>query len=321
MPLTVISPGLLTTVQDLGRLGYQRFGVPQSGAMDEFALRAANRLVGNPPQAAGLEFVLDAPLLQAGEDCLVALAGRGFALLVQDRRVGAWRAALVRRGEIIRFLPDPSPGWGCLAVLGGIAVPPVLGSRSTYVRGAFGGWRGRLLQAQDALPVGAERPRGWKAWAGRWLPPGLRPAYTDQVSVRVILGPQADAFTSGALETFLSGEYSVSPASDRMGYRLAGPRLAHRGGADLLSEPLAWGALQVPADGLPMAMMSDRPTTGGYPKIATVARCDLPLLAQAMPGIGRVRFQAVSVEEAQRQVHEMLERLELGIEGDEDGYD
>lgn len=326
MTLRVLSPGLLTTVQDLGRLGYERFGVPQSGAMDFFALRAANRLVGNPPGAAGLEFTLEPPVLRAGQDLLVAFAGRGYALAVQGRRAGAWRAAVAWRGEEIRFLAEGTGGWGYLAVLGGIDVPPVMGSRSTFLRGGFGGWQGRILHAGDVLPVGrgpvGERPGDWKQRAGRWLPPEMRPRYADVVEVLVVTGPQEDAFPEEALRTFLSAEYSITATSDRMGYRLAGPPLEHRAGADLLSEPLTWGAVQVPADGQPMVMMADRPTTGGYPKAATLATAALPLLAQAMPGSGRVRFTPVSVEAAQQQYRALMAGLEDGIEeeADENAY-
>lgn len=318
MSFRVLSPGSLTTVQDLGRLGYERFGVPQSGAMDFIALRAANRLVGNPPGAAGLEFALVPPVLQAREDLLVAVAGRGYALSIHGRRAGMWRAAIAWAGEEIHFLSEGSGGWGYLAVLGGIDVPPVMGSRSTFLRGRFGGWQGRALRAEDVLPVGAN-PRGaWKQRAGSWLPLEKRPQYADITEVPVVLGPQEEDFTEEALRVFLSAEYMISATSDRMGYRLAGPRLEHRAGADLLSEPLAWGAVQVPADGQPMVMMADRPTTGGYPKIATVTRAGLPLLAQAMPGSGRVRFKAVSVEEAQRRYQDLMAGLESEIEEEED---
>ncbi|RPJ39394.1 MAG: allophanate hydrolase, partial [Chloroflexi bacterium] len=181
MSLLVLSPGFFTTVQDLGRFGYERFGVPQSGAMDWFALRAVNGLVGNQPAAAALEFALDPPVLQTDGDCLIAAAGRGYVLHVQGRRVDLWRAAAVRKGETIYFTNEGASGWGYLAVLGGIEVPLVMGSRSTYLRGSFGGWHGRLIQEGDVMPVGAERPRGWRERAGRWLPPAARPGYQDDV--------------------------------------------------------------------------------------------------------------------------------------------
>lgn len=323
LPLSVVSPGLLTTVQDLGRCGYERFGVPQSGAMDWFALRAANALAGNAPasgglEAAALEFVLAAPTLRAGEDCLVAATGQGYVLHVQGRRIGMWRAALVRRGELVHFTVEGTAGWGYLAISGGIDVPLVMGSRSTYLRGNFGGFHGRALSEQDVLPLGAHSQPNWRERAGCYLPLERRPQYAGEADIPVVFGPQEKAFTTEALEQFTHETYTVSATSDRMGYRLAGPPLAHLHSADLISEPLSWGAVQVPADGLPMVMMSDRPTTGGYPKIATATRAGLPLLAQAMPGIGRLRFHVISLEEARRQYHQMTAWIANGIEGDED---
>lgn len=286
--------------------------------MDPFALRAANRLVGNPPQAAVLEFALDPPLLEAEDDCLVAAAGPGYDLWVGGRRVGAWRAAAARKGETLRLVVSGAPGWGYLAVAGGIEVEPVMGSRSTYLRGGFGGWQGRALQAGDVLPSGPPARRDWWSTAGRYLPPARRPVYGRNVSVPVVPGPQAEAFTAEAQQLFFNAEYSVTMASDRMGYRLDGPPLAHKGKIELISEPLAWGAVQVPPDGKPVVLLSDRPTTGGYPKIATVARAGIPLLVQAVPGIGRVRFYPVSVSEAQALYREQMVWLETGIEEEVD---
>jgi biotin-dependent carboxylase-like uncharacterized protein len=317
--LRMVAPGALTTVQDQGRLGYARFGVPQSGPMDPFALRAANDLVGNPAGTAGLEFALDAPVLKMDADGLVAGAGCGWSMRIGGRAVGLWRAARVFGGETIEFIPQGMPGWGYLAVLGGIDVPPVMGSRATYLRGRFGGFGGRSLLEGDVLPVGEMPSAGAMRRAGRWLPPEGRPHYAPNPLIPVLPGPQLDAFTPEALQTLLSAEYRVSATSDRMGYRLTGPRLEHTGSADLISEPLPWGALQVPADGLPMAMMADRPTTGGYPKIAVVARAGLPLLAQAMPGQGQVRFRTVNLAEARSMYAAQLAALVGGIEEDEDG--
>ena len=232
-----------------------------------------------------------------------------------------WRAALARRGEVIQFSMTGSPGWGYLAVAGGIDVPPVMGTRSTYLRGGFGGLDGRVLLPGDHLPVTGELPPGWQSLAGRHIPLDLRPPYAAQVSLPVILGPQADAFSEAGLRTFLSTEFGVSPTSDRMGYRLAGSPVEHRGGADLLSEGIAAGAVQVPADGQPIVMMSDRPATGGYPKIATLARVGLPLLAQALPGVGQVRFHTIRVEEAQAQYRRLVGGIEEGLRGDEDGFE
>ena len=315
--LRVITPGFLTTIQDIGRTGYLAFGVPPSGAMDWFALHAANRLAGNLPDAAGLEFTLEAPELLAEADCLVAAAGRGFDLWVSGRWVGLWMAAWVRRGEVIQFSVRPEGGWGYLAVAGGIATEPVLGSRATYLRGALGGLDGRALQAGDLLPVGPVR-KDCILRAGAYLSARVQPRYSELVELLAVPGPQAEAFREAGQAVFYASAYQISPASDRVGYRLTGERVTHSAGADLLSEGMAPGSVQVPADGQPIVMMSDRPTTGGYPKIATVGRASLPLLAQCQPGLGRVMFRQVSVQAAQQAYRCLLASIDEGIEYGED---
>ena len=312
MPISVLDPGFLTTVQDLGRWGYERFGVPVSGAMDPFALRAGNALVGNPWGAAALECTLLGPTLNFAEDALVALTGTGFELYLGEQRLPAWTAALVRAGSTVRLVNAAGSGWGYLAVAGGIDVPAVMGSRSTYLRGRFGGLEGRALQAGDSLPVGrSDRRPG--SLAGRELPARLRPAYSSAPVVEVILGPQEAAFTGAGMEAFLDGEYTVSSESDRMGYRLVGPQIAHRSGADILSDGIVFGSVQVPASGQPIVLMSDRQTTGGYTKIATVVSADLPLLAQCPAESGRVRFRATTPAAAQERYRAQLRALQTGI--------
>jgi KipI family sensor histidine kinase inhibitor len=294
--LVVIEGGFLTTVQDVGRFGWARFGVPPSGPMDPFALRAANILVGNPPHATGLEITLVGPALRATHECLIAVCGTEFDLRVGDLPVPAWHAVYVRAGQEIRFGQRRSSARAYLAVSGGIALPSFLGSRATYLPGNFGGLEGRALQAGDQLPLG---PRGndLATRAGKAWPHSSRPAYSPRPALRVVLGPQADYFTPEGLAAFES-EYEVTPASDRMGYRLSGPRVAHRDAVEIVSDGVVTGSVQVPGDGQPIVMMADHQTTGGYPKIATVIRADLPLLAQCLPG-DRVRFRPVSIAEAQ----------------------
>jgi len=304
----VLSPGFLTTVQDLGRVGYERLGVPGCGAMDRVALMAANALVGNPPGAAGLECALLGPALRVEGECLVAAGGRGFVLEVGGRQLPLWMAAWVRRGEVVALLPIEGAGWSYLAFSGGVDVAPVMGSRATYLRGGFGGLEGRALQEGDSLELG-EASQLYER-AGRELPGGLRPAYADRVEVEVVLGPQADAFTEAGQAAFLEGEYTLSPACDRMGYRLAGPAVAHRSGVDILSEGIPLGAVQVPGDGQPIVLMADHQTAGGYPKIGVVTGASLPLLAQCPPGRGRVRFRAVSVEQAQVEWRRIVRGLQ-----------
>ena len=309
--MLVIESGFLTTIQDLGRSGRERFGVPPAGAMDAFALRAANALVGNPPEAAGLECALGGCSLLAEEDALVAAAGVGYSLAVGGRAIPLWMAAFARPGERIELAAGPRAGWGYLALAGGIATPPVLGSRATYLRGGFGGLEGRALRPGDGLPLGAVPPYArLMALAGRRLPAARLSNYAPDAPVPAVPGPQAEAFSEESLADFFSAEYAITSASDRMGYRLAGPALHHRAGADLLSEGTATGSVQVPGDGQPVALLAERQATGGYPKIATITRAGLPLLAQRRPGEGRVRFAAVSATEAQAAWRALIAGLE-----------
>lgn len=308
--LTLLSQPFLATVQDLGRVGFERLGVPVSGAMDSFALRAANRLVGNPPGAAALELALmgvEGVLSQPG---LVAVTGFQWRLEVGGRSIPAWMAAYARAGEVIRVRAPEGGGWGYLAFSGGIDVPPVMGSRSTYLRGGFGGLEGRALRAGDNLPLGNGLPVGqMMARAGLSLPPHLRPAYANPVTLRVLPAPQADWFDDAAWSAFLSSAYTLSPTSDRMGYRFEGAPIPPTTGGELLSEGVVMGALQVPGNGQPLALMADRQTAGGYPKIAVVISADLPLLAQLPPG-GQARFALTTLPEAQSAYRALLAGLE-----------
>lgn len=290
--MRVRSAGPLPTVQDLGRRAWQHMGVPVSGAMDALALRLANLAVGNPEDAAGIEATLGGLEVEFLSRARFAVAGPSPWARLNGATVPTWECREARAGDVLRLEVAAAGARDYLAVAGGIAVPPVLGSRSTYLRGGFGGLEGRPLRAGDVLPVGSEagEPRGP-------VPPALRPAYAADAPLRVVLGPQAEAFSEEALATFQEGTFRVTPRADRMGCQLDGPRLAHRGGADIVSEGIAEGSVQVPGDGRPIVLLADRPTTGGYAKIATVASIDLPRAAQLLPG-REVRFAAVSLWEA-----------------------
>lgn len=295
--LEVIESGFLTTVQDAGRLGWARFGVPPSGPMDPFAFRVANILVGNPADAAGLEITLAGPVLHAACECLITVCGAEFEVWVGGLAVPTWHTVYVRAGHEIRFGERRSGARAYLAVAGGIALPLLLNSRATYLLGNLGGVQGWALQVGDQLPLGPAGNdlaiRAGKAW-----PRSARPPYSPNPMLRVVMGPQDDHFTSEGLEIFLESDYEVTRSSDRMGYRLRGPLIAHRDKVEIVSDGVVTGSVQVPGDGQPIVMMADHQTTGGYPKIATVIRADLPLLAQCLPG-DRVRFRTVSVAEAQ----------------------
>jgi antagonist of KipI len=308
MSLEVIHVSGLATVQDAGRLGWRRFGVPASGPMDAFAFHAANALVGNPPGSALVEVGLGDVTFQARQDCVVAVTGAGYALSVYIWDFRLWDSFVVRAGWKITLSKADGGMWAYLAVNGGIQTPPVLGSRSTYLRGGFGGLAGAPLGAGDVLPAGASSPVPYEL-AARTLPEEARPSYSEQPIIEIIPGPQIEFFASDVLQAFLSGEYSVSLASDRMGYRLDGPAVVSQANRELLSEGMTSGAVQVPPDGQPIVMMADGPTTGGYPKIGTAVSADLPVLAQCVPGRSRIRFRETTVEQAQERYRQLMRGL------------
>ena len=224
--LEILKPGVLTTVQDAGRIGWARYGVPPSGPMDHAAFAAANALVGNAPDAAGLEITVAGPALRVQRECLIAVCGADFDLWVGTLPVPMWHAVYVRAGRTITFGARRSGARAYLAISGGIALTPYLGSQSTYLKGGFGGLEGRALRAGDVLPLGTDAVRNPASRAGRVWPVDRRPPYSPNPTVRVVLGPQDDHFTDEGIETFLDRAYEVTPASDRMGIRFR--REAHR---------------------------------------------------------------------------------------------
>jgi antagonist of KipI len=299
--IEVIDGGMLTTVQDLGRYGYQRYGVPTSGALDLFSLRAANRLVGNPDDAAGLEATLVGPRLKFLAPATIALTGADLGARLDKRPVPRWQSVLVDAGAVLSF-GDPRDGMRAyLAVAGSIDVPVVLGSRSTYIRSKLGGVEGRPLKAGDVVNVCGERPM--LLGGALHLPEACQPSYGHSHVLRVVLGPQDDRFTVRGVDTFLSSTYTVTPQSDRMGCRLTGAVIEHLRGPDIVSDGTPCGAVQVAGDGVPIVLLADRGTAGGYAKIATVIGPDLPRLAQAAPG-DTVTFVRVDLGAAYAAVRE-----------------
>jgi antagonist of KipI len=289
----VLDAGGLTTVQDLGRYGFQRYGVPVSGAMDAFALRVANLLVGNGEGDAGLEMTLAGPQLLCLANTVVAVTGGDLQPRLDDGAAPMWEAFPVAAGSVLSFRGRRTGARGYLGVAGGLDVPVVLGSRSTYLRSRFGGIEGRALRPGDLLPAGqASGPVDV-----RRLPHGFLPTYIGSHTVRAVLGPQASAFTKRGVQTLLGSAYTIAAESDRMGYRLEGPAIERCAPADIISDGTPAGAVQVPGSGVPIILLADRGTAGGYTKIAAVISADLPRLAQSGPG-DRVFFQAVTVEEA-----------------------
>ena len=305
------------TIQDSGRRGWRRFGVPAAGPMDELAFAGANLLAGNPNEAAMLEIGGGDILLRAMSDCTIAVTGAGYGLTVNVWEYPLWGSYFVRKGWMIRLEKSGFGMWTYLAVTGGIEAPVVLGSRSTYLRGRFGGMEGRAIQAGDLLRPGEARHAPAEA-AGRSISSEGRPTYTREPLIEFVRGPQSESIGDQSWKTLTTSSYQVGAASDRMGYRLEGPRLKHRGSADLLSEGMTAGSIQVPADGAAIIMMADCATTGGYPKIGCVIRADLPLLAQCTPGKDHVQFRETTVEAAQQKYRTAVQRMKSSIIEEDD---
>lgn len=311
--LEVVEPGLAVTVQDRGRFGYRDIGVPVSGALDPVLLAAANALAGNGPDAAGLEVVMSGPALKAASGTVrVALAGDMGGRVVRARGqvlgVAPWSTATLAPGDSIQ-VGAVTRGVGYVAVSGGVAVAEELGSRSTYRRAALGGVQGRPVAVGDRLPCGEAQG---DPWLERCSPVPL--AHEDG-PIRVILGPQQEHFTAAAVEAFLSQPFTVSRDMDRMGMRLEGVQLTHNAlGAEIVSDGVVPGSIQVPANGQPIILMADCQTSGGYPKVATVIRADLPRLGHARPGTV-LRFASVSQVEAAAARHALAHRLAQWVGG------
>ena len=309
MSLEIIEVNGFATIQDSGRTGWRKFGVPTSGPMDAFAFRAANLLAGNNLNCATIEIGLGDITFRALHDCVISVAGVGFGLYIYIWDFQLWSSYYVRGGWTIRLNKLDSGMWAYISISGSVLTPPILGSASTYLRGPFGGLDGRQLQVGDVLKSGTPS-HPLNDLAARTLPEDARLLYGDIPTVEVITGPQEKYFTDESIATFLSSEYTVSPTSDRMGYRLEGEKLIHRNKSELISEGMTMGTIQVPSSGQPIVMMADSPTTGGYPKIGTVTSADLPLLAQCVPGKSKIRFRKTTVAKAQKKYRKLMSRLE-----------
>ncbi|SEN22726.1 biotin-dependent carboxyltransferase family protein [Lihuaxuella thermophila] len=324
MSLKVIRAGLLTTIQDLGRFGMQKHGVIVSGAMDPFALRIGNLLVGNEEGEAALEMTMLGPSLLFQRDSFIAICGGDLSPRLNGEKIPGWRPVFVRRGSILEF---GAPVSGCrayLTVAGGFDIPLVMESRSTYLRAGIGGFQGRALKEGDVLNLRTPSEQVIKRMRHRSEAAGSRSFLVSEWSVssgfladyrkknpviRALPGGQWNRFTSDSREKFFSQEFQVTGQSDRMGYRLEGPKLSLSGPLELISEAVSNGTIQVPPSGNPIILLADRQTTGGYPKIAQIASVDLPLIAQVKPG-EKIRFQPVTLEEAQ----ELYRKREMEIE-------
>ena len=295
--LEIVQPGMMVTIQDLGRIGHQAQGVPVSGALDSINMRLANALVSNQEGQGTLEFRIIGPTIRVlAESVRVALAGTEASieqLEPQKRLYPPCQSVLFKRGDVFRVGLTPDTAVAYLAVEGGFSVPDIYASQATYVAGGFGGFNGRLLQAGDQVPL------TWKAASSGRERICSQPVILHQTDpIRVVLGPQDNYFSAEGIKTFLSESYCISADSNRMGARLEGPPVSHKKGADINSDGIVTGAIQVPGNGLPILLLADHQTTGGYPKIACVASADLPRLGRMKPG-SSLSFAAVSLEEAE----------------------
>jgi antagonist of KipI len=315
MSMIIERPAALMSVQDLGRTGYARFGLPESGPMDWWAHRAANRLVGNPVQAACLEIGFTSAVIKLNEDSLLAVCGAGYQVTVNSRPIPLWVAFLVRRGDKVVLEKIPGGNWVYLSTSGGLDTAERLGSRSSNPRAGLG----EILGEGDILRV-LRLAQSQVASAGSSLPEKWRPDYRENPILRTISGPHSDRFTPESLEAFWHSEYLLTSRSDRMGFRLSGGGVCHVRGADLISQGMALGEIQVPGDGQPIVMMPDHPTTGGYTCIGTVIRCDLPLLAQAPLAEARIRFIPFEVDQAQMLLRTVVHQVDTGIQHPEEEW-
>ena len=321
MALKVLRAGVLSSLQDLGRWGYQRFGVPVSGAMDETSHRLANWLVGNRASEASVEMTLAGPSFSTTTDTLVAVCGGDFEPRVNGRPMPHTRPVLVRKGSTLDFGPCRLGCRAYLAVAGGFAVEPVLASRSTFLRGGFGGFKGRALKRGDLLETGVLDP-GCYPSLQRSLASSAGPiAYTSWSAIervqlmssgvqtiRFVPGRHWDWFAEETRNIFVESEYGIASNSDRQGYRLVGPVVMPRRSTELSPEGVTFGTIQVPPDGEPIVLMASHQTVGSYPRLGDVASVDLPLLAQLPPGAA-VRFEPITV----KQAHALLIAAEHGL--------
>lgn len=306
--LVIHDAGPLTTIQDLGRSGHLRVGIPESGPMDRDAFVLANRLVGNPDGAAGLECTLMGPRVEFTDERGVAVTGAEMPVTLNGTPVPRWRTFGVKAGDVLKLGFAKSGVRAYLAVSGGIDTPPALGSRATYLRGQLGGFGGRALRKDDRLPLGpspAIRP-------GR-LREGRIPDYSGDAEIRVVLGPQDDRFTERGIAAFLDGPYEMLPQSDRMGARLRGPSIEHVRGHDIISDGIPLGGIQVVGDGQPIVLLVDRQSTGGYTKIATVCSFDIGRVGQVKPG-QRLSFRRLTVADAHARLRACSAELEQALE-------
>ncbi|OIK16312.1 KipI antagonist [Bacillus sp. MUM 116] len=324
MTIKVLHPGLLTTIQDLGRYGSQKFGVIVSGAMDSYSLRAANLLVGNKENEGALEITLFGTSLLFEEDRVIAITGGDLQAVIDGKKAATWRPILVRKGSVLQF---KSAIHGCrayVAFAGGIAVPEVMGSKSTYLRAGIGGFKGRALKKEDIIEFGEMSKLSqsiFTMWENLKSNPTWSVNYTKLVNlqqsqtIHVIRGSEFDCFDEKSKRRLFQEPFKLTTQADRMGYRIEGPQLSLEKKFELLSEGVTFGTIQVPPSGNPIVLMADRQTTGGYPKIGQIMTADLSSMAQLQPN-AVIHFKEISHEDAEKELlakEKILDEIKAGI--------
>jgi biotin-dependent carboxylase-like uncharacterized protein len=294
MGILVINPGFLSTIQDGGRTMYQQYGVPVSGVMDHYSYKIANMLVGNEIDESVMEITMMGPTLKFQTDTVIAITGGNLNPKVNGEDIKMWKSVLIKEDDVLSFAGLSSGCRSYISFKGGIKVPKVMGSRSTYLKAAIGGLNGKSLKKDDVLPIdNFDRTNYTK----KELPEKYIPCYGNSYEVRVVMGPQSDYFTDKGISDFFSGEYAVTNECDRMGFRFEGDPVELKDGSDIISDGISFGAIQIPGHGKPIVMMADRQTTGGYAKIANVIFDDLSILSQSKPN-DKVKFKKIDVYEA-----------------------
>ena len=309
--MMIEKPGLLSTIQDLGRKGYKRYGIISSGSMDQIAHRIANMLVLNEEDVEAIEITMTGPVIQFQNDAMIAITGGQLSPAINEEKIEMYRPVLVKAGDVLSFGRAKEGIRSYLAVHGGFSVDRVMQSASTYLRAGIGGYKGRALKKGDVLPLKKtisidewDKPIKWSA---------KRFSHSQDMmpkTIRVIKGLQYDAFTEDSQLSFEEKEYTVMPESDRMGYRLDGENLSLKEQREFISEAVSFGTIQVPADGQPIILLADSQTLGGYAKLAQAATVDRSILAQSKPG-DRLKFKMIGLNEAQRLLIEQEQELQI----------
>lgn len=303
--IRVQKPGLCVTVQDIGRIGYQQYGIPVSGVMDEFAFTVGNFLVDADKNNAVLEIPYLGPSLEFDFDITIAITGANLTPKINNQDIAMWTSVNIRKGDILSFSNIKAGARAYIAFAGEIDVPFVNGSKSTLLKSKLGGFNGRQLKMGDIIEI--KNPKIIKK--RRSLNSKYIPSYSTFEEIKIVLGPQDDYFTKKGIDTFLTSEYEVTKEADRMGMRLEGEAIEHKDKADIISDAAVFGSIQVPGNGKPIILLADRQTTGGYTKIGTVIKADLPKLAQMSFG-HKIKFKQLDIEEAQQEYINFYKKLD-----------